>query len=68
MKDKTITLIGYMIGLFVVNAIMTWIWNNVMPDMFGLKSIGYWQMFGLYIMSNYLLKTNNTLKNITDNK
>ena len=68
MKDKTITLIGYMIGLFVVNAIMTWIWNNVMPDMFGLKPIGYWQMFGLYIMSNYLLKTNNTLKNITDNK
>ncbi len=68
MKDKTITLIGYMIGLFVVNAIMTWIWNNVMPDMFGLKPIGYWQMFGLYLMSNYLLKTNNTLKNITDNK
>ena len=68
MKDKTITLIGYMIGLFVVNAIMMWIWNNVMPDMFGLKPIGYWQMFGLYLMSNYLLKTNNTLKNITDNK
>jgi hypothetical protein len=68
MKDKTTTLIGYMIGLFVVNAIMTWIWNNVMPDMFGLKPIGYWQMFGLYLMSNYLLKTNNTLKNITDNK
>lgn len=68
MKDKTTTLIGYMIGVFVVNAIMMWIWNNVMPDMFGLKPIGYWQMFGLYIMSNYLLKTNNTLKNITDNK
>jgi uncharacterized membrane protein YvlD (DUF360 family) len=68
MKDKTTTLIGYMIGLFVVNAIMMWIWNNVMPDMFGLKPIGYWQMFGLYLMSNYLLKTNNTLKNITDNK
>jgi uncharacterized membrane protein YvlD (DUF360 family) len=68
MKDKTTTLIGYMIGVFVVNAIMMWIWNNVMPDMFGLKPIGYWQMFGLYLMSNYLLKTNNTLKNITDNK
>jgi uncharacterized membrane protein YvlD (DUF360 family) len=62
------TLIGYMIGLFVVNAIMMWIWNNVMPDMFGLKPIGYWQMFGIYLLSNYLLKTNNTLKNITDNK
>ena len=68
MKDKTITLIGYTIGVFVVNAIMMWIWNNVMPDMFGLKPIGYWQMFGLYLMSNYLFKTNNTLKNITDNK
>jgi uncharacterized membrane protein YvlD (DUF360 family) len=68
MKDKTTTLIGYMIGLFVVNAIMMWIWNNVMPDMFGLKPIGYWQMFGIYLLSNYLLKTNNTLKNITDNK
>jgi hypothetical protein len=68
MKDKTTTLIGYMIGLFVVNAIMTWIWNNVMPDMYGLKPIGYWQMFGIYLLSNYLLKTNNTLKNITDNK
>ncbi len=68
MKDKTTTLIGYTIGVFVVNAIMMWIWNNVMPDMFGLKSIGYWQMFGIYLLSNYLLKTNNTLKNITDNK
>ncbi len=68
MKDKTTTLIGYMIGLFVVNAIMMWIWNNVMPDMFGLKPIGYWQMFGIYLLSNYLLKTNNTRKNITDNK
>jgi uncharacterized membrane protein YvlD (DUF360 family) len=68
MKDKTTTLIGCTIGVFVVNAIMMWIWNNVMPDMFGLKPIGYWQMFGLYLMSNYLLKTNNTLKNITDNK
>ena len=68
MKGKTTTLIGYTIGVFVVNAIMMWIWNNVMPDMFGLKPIGYWQMFGLYLMSNYLLKTNNTLKNITDNK
>ncbi len=68
MKDKTTTLIGYMIGVFVVNAIMMWIWNNVMPDMFGLKPIGYWQMFGIYLLSNYLLKTNNTLKNITDNK
>jgi uncharacterized membrane protein YvlD (DUF360 family) len=68
MKDKTTTLIGYTIGVFVVNAIMMWIWNNVMPDMFGVKSIGYWQMFGIYLLSNYLLKTNNTLKNITDNK
>jgi len=68
MKDKTTTLIGYTIGVFVVNAIMMWIWNNVMPDMFGLKPIGYWQMFGIYLLSNYLLKTNNTLKNITDNK
>jgi len=46
------------IGLTVVMALwgfiwsfpLTWAWNYVMPDMFGLKRIGYWQMFCLYMI------------------
>lgn len=34
--------------------IVQWLWNLVMPDVFGLKEIGYWQAFGLLILTKIL--------------
>ncbi len=34
------TLVGYTIGVLVANGIIMWVYNMVVPDVFGLKPIG----------------------------
>ena len=36
---------------FVVAAVLRWLWNITMPDVFGLKDITYWQGFRLLIIA-----------------
>ncbi len=35
---------------------LMWSWNYVMPDIFGLSTITYWQMFCLYFVLSSLWK------------
>lgn len=50
-----ILVISMFIGLFV------WpIWNLVIPGLFGLASIGYWQAVGLAALCGLLFKSTNT--------
>lgn len=59
---KTLRIIGMvLIGLiFVVlfalafGLLVKWIWNLLMPDLFGLKEITYWQAFGMVILAKLL--------------
>ena len=51
--------IGYVIGVFVGNGIIMWVYNSILPEMYGFKPIGYWQLFGLYMICSYLFKTQN---------
>ncbi|CAL2091647.1 conserved protein of unknown function [Tenacibaculum sp. 190524A02b] len=46
------------IGLAILfgYAIM-WLWNNLMPEIFGLPVINYWQAVGLFILSKILLSS-----------
>ncbi|MCJ7768453.1 hypothetical protein MUP79_08685 [Candidatus Bathyarchaeota archaeon] len=59
-----------MIPLVVIAALLIWTlwglvwsfplmlsWNYVMPAMFGLKKITYWQMFALYMVLTSLWKS-----------
>ena len=34
-----------------------WTWNGVMPEVFGLKEIGFWQAFCLCWLSGALVKS-----------
>lgn len=34
-----------------------WLWNWLMPEIFGLTTIGFWQSLGLLILSSLLFKT-----------
>ena len=52
-----ITLLAYTIGVVIANGIVMWVYNSIMPELFGFKPIGYWQMFGLYIIGSYLFKS-----------
>jgi len=40
--------------MFIVPAILTWLWNITIPDLFGLKEIRYWQAFRLIIICKIL--------------
>ncbi|MGO8692762.1 MAG: hypothetical protein ACLQMF_03725 [Rectinemataceae bacterium] len=36
--------------------VFMWLWNALMPRIFGLPSIGYWEGWGLVILSSILFK------------
>ena len=59
MTNPIYKLIGYIVGIFVANGIIMWVYNSILPEMYGFKPIGYWQLFGLYLICGYLFKTHN---------
>jgi hypothetical protein len=36
---------------------ITWLWNNLIPDIFGLKQITWLQAWGLNILADLLVKS-----------
>lgn len=55
-------LITILIGLLMSLPIM-WIWNWLMPDIFGLTTITFVQAIGLSLLSNLLLKSQSSGNN-----
>tara|TARA_R110000765_G_scaffold36378_1_gene81338 strand:- start:288 stop:494 length:207 start_codon:yes stop_codon:yes gene_type:complete len=43
------------VGLLIAFPVM-WLWNYVIPDVFGLSTIVFWQAFALYTLCNILMK------------
>lgn len=42
---------GVGVYLFGLSAILRWLWNMTMLELFGLSGITYWQAFRLNVMS-----------------
>ncbi len=42
--------------LFLFGAVVMWLWNWLMPEIFGLPELSYWQSWGLLILSSILFK------------
>lgn len=59
MTNPIYKLIGYIVGVLVGNGIIMWVYNSILPEMYGFKPIGYWQLFGVYMICGYLFKTHN---------
>lgn len=38
----------------VFGFVLKWLWNWLMPDIFGLRQISYWQAFGLLVLAKLL--------------
>lgn len=54
-KGKKIFIgIAIVILFFLVIALLKFLWNKLMPEIFGLKTIDYWQALGLFILSKLL--------------
>lgn len=52
------SMVGIILGLmFIAPAICMWLWNWLMPAIFGLPTIGYLQALGLIILSRILVGT-----------
>ena len=50
-------LVGLAIGavfLVIFTLVFRWIWNNVVPEVFGLKEITFWQAIGILILASIL--------------
>ncbi len=47
-------LVVAIVALIVFTFIFMWIWNAVMPDVFGVKAIGPWQALGILILASIL--------------
>ena len=50
------------VGMAAVFALVTalptmWLWNWLMPELFGLKEITFWQALGLLVLSTLLFRS-----------
>lgn len=60
-----IAILGFLFGLFIML-----LWNWLMPEIFGLGEITYWQGFGLFILGRLLFGShfnNNKEKTVIHN-
>ena len=63
MKDaykKFGVLCGVLIVIIVFSLLIAfpikWLWNGVMPDIFGLPEITFWKAYGMYLLFHLLLR------------
>jgi hypothetical protein len=55
--------LGFLMGIGIISLIFLfgWVvmllWNWLMPEIFGLKQLSYWQAWGLLILSSILFKS-----------
>lgn len=61
MKEIIFSIIGALIVVFIFSAILAlpimWLWNYLMPEIFGLKEIGFWQSLCLLLFCGLLIKS-----------
>jgi hypothetical protein len=65
-----IGLVIVFVGMVILVALITalpvmWLWNAIMPDIFGLTTITFWQAVCLSILSSILFKSNTNVKTNT---
>jgi hypothetical protein len=54
------------VGLLVLIWILKWLWNTTMPDVFGLKTITYFQAFKILVLSMILSGSGSSLLSISN--
>lgn len=50
-----LAVVGVTVFGFIFGYIIMWLWNKLMPEIFGLTTINYWQGIGLFILARILL-------------
>jgi hypothetical protein len=48
--ELLIIIAPFVLLLFLIPVLLSWLWNITMPEVFGLKQITFWQAFRLFII------------------
>jgi len=51
--------LGVLCLILVIGLVVMWLWNNLLPDLFGFPYITYWQALGILILSKIFFKSGN---------
>jgi len=52
---KVLVIVLIVIGVFCIAPLLVmWLWNGMLPDMFGFPEIGFWRAFGLMMLGHML--------------
>ena len=58
--ENFIAIIGVVILAFLIDLLLAWpfmlLWNWLMPMIFGLTTLTFWQAFGLMLLCSFLFK------------
>lgn len=51
--------VGFLFFLIAGTGLLTfafmWVWNRLMPELFGLRTLGFWQALGLLVLARLLV-------------
>ena len=62
MKDLTVWLVvGSVVAFVIFILIVQFLWNKLMPELFNIKQITFWQTFGLLILTHLLFNSCNNM-------
>lgn len=56
-----ISLVLLVVTAFLIGFPMMWLWNWLMPVLFGLKVITFWHALGLYLLAGFLFQSRHTI-------
>lgn len=54
MAPPLLLLVGGLVAVFVIPALIRWIWNMTCPEIFHLPAITHWQAFRLMLLVGFL--------------
>ena len=49
--------VGAIVAVFAFSALVMVLWNALMPQIFGVASLSYWQAMGLFVLAHILIKS-----------
>ena len=47
--------LAIVLGFFIATSLFWWLWNDTIPEVFGLKRITYWQALRLFVIAALVL-------------
>lgn len=56
--SKIIIIVAVILAMALLFALpVMWLWNDLMPDLFGLKTIGFWAALKINILTGILFRS-----------